>query len=431
MSEPTPLANPTAERACLGACLLEAEAARLVVEGLRLDDWTHRHHAVLYTAIRLLLSRGDPVDRLTVMREVQRISPEVPSTTLLDCEEATPTAAHVRHYIAQVQEAAKRRAVRALCQRTLQATERADSSLPESVAHLLEDLEIACGDADSAPGGRSLVPVALADALKVWLTEVDTHTTPPRIKTPLPRLNECLGGGFEPGDLCYLGARPGVGKTAFALETARAAAEKGVGVLVVSREMPVARLVRRILAQACRIPAGTIKAGLFTDAQYSVLSARYGELARLPLWLIDQAVSLEEITRIVERWSFTPPLGLVVVDYLQLVRAPSGIRERRLQVEAVSQGLKTLAMRCQLPVVCLSSLRRPENGNPDRKPTLSDLRESGELEHDADLVLFLHRAFNSDEATLIVAKNRDGRVGETELRFRSEFVSFEQAPEDA
>ncbi len=273
---------------------------------------------------------------------------------------------------------------------------------------------------------RPPVVLSLADALMAWRKEAADGRQPVRVSTPCKKLNACLGGGFEAGDLVFLGARPGVGKSAWATEIARHVAVGQMGVLIISREMAITRLVRRIIAQSSRIPAATIKRGIFSPAEYAVLSKTYDQLAPLPVSLCDQAVSLAEIVAIVQGWTCSPPLGLLIVDYLQLIRAPRQIRDRRLQVEAVSQGLKTLAMQCKLPVLCLSSLSRPEKGAGERKPTLADLRESGELEHDADVVLFLHRGFQEEETTLIVAKNRDGRVGETTLRFRAEYVAFEQ-----
>jgi replicative DNA helicase len=422
-SDPTKALD--AELACLGACLLDQAAARRVGADLSADHWTQDRLAVVHDAVRRINARGERVDRLTLYQEItKRPHDGITSEWLVGLEEYCPAPSAITTYIGMVKAATARRKVRAACLRTIEAMETPDASVPEALAHLAEDVGAVDGDADT---GRALVPVKLDAALTAWRQENADGRQPARIKTPIAKLNACLGGGFEPGDLAYLASRPGVGKTALASEIARHSAKDGMGVLVISREMAIGRLVRRIIAQASRIPASTVKGGLFADAEYAILTTVYSQLATLPLWLCDQAVSLADITRMVERWAFTPPLGLVIVDYLQLIRAPKEIRDRRLQVEAVSQGLKGLAMTCHLPVLCLSSLSRPEKGANDRRPVLSDLRESGELEHDADVVLFLHRGFQQEETTLIVAKNRDGRVGETTLRFRSEYVAFDQA----
>lgn len=423
MDSPLQIAHLDAEVACLGACLLDADAARLVAEQLRPHDFTRDAYAAVHAAVVRLVSRGQRVDRLTLTTELRLKDPATPASTVLDLEEAVPTAGNVRQYLSLVRQATVRRQVREACRRTMQAMEDPEASVPETVGHLAEDVESYVGG--ESDGGRALVPVKLAEALKRWMAETDAHNQPRKVSTPSAALNRTLGGGFGPGELIYLGARPGAGKTALALEIARQAGQHGTGCLIISREMVVASLTRRILSQSSRILSSRIKTGLFTDQDYPHLVKTYGHLATLPIWLSDQAVSLQEIVRLVERWSFTPPLGLLIVDYLQLVRHKS--ESRRMEVEAVSQGLKTLALKTGIPVLCLSSLRRPSLEAQDARPGLADLRESGELEHDADVVIFLHRPMGEEETEVIVAKNRDGRVGKTFLRFRPEFVAFDES----
>lgn len=194
----------------------------------------------------------------------------------------------------------------------------------------------------------------------------------PFLASPLPELTAYLEGGLAPGELCYLGARPGIGKTAFALQWAKHAAEQGSAVLVVSREMKNRALARRLVAQDSRLGAGTIKRGTFTTDQWHTFEGSVARLSRLPLWFNDEAITLEQISAIVGQ--ATSALGLVVVDYLQLLKATPGVRERRHQVEEISKGLKQLAHQYDVPVLALSSLARPANGGP---PTLASLRESG------------------------------------------------------
>lgn len=268
----------------------------------------------------------------------------------------------------------------------------------------------------------SITPTPLAQVLD-QLAATLGHP-PSAIRTPFPSLNHYLTGGFGPGELIYLGSRPGVGKTALGLEIARSAARNGQSVLFISREMVNLALARRILAQDARISASALKLGRLTDADDVLLHEHLPRLKTLPIWLTDEAISIREITDLM-----TDPVdafSLVIVDYLQLVRAPLDVKERRLQVEAVSQALKTLAVRCQIPVLCLSSLARPPAESKDKPPTLASLRESGELEHDADIVLLLHRPKGRLETACEVAKNRDGRTGTVMLTFRPEYVSFDE-----
>lgn len=260
----------------------------------------------------------------------------------------------------------------------------------------------------------------VGESLTAALAEIDS----PRagISTPFAALNHIVVGGFRPGELIYLGARPGVGKTAMALEMARHAAKQGVRVAIVSREMLAAALARRMIAQEGRIPASDLKLGRVDRAAAASAASR---LADLPIWISDSARSLADVARATD----AVPGGaqLLICDYLQLIQAPREIRDRRLQVESVSQGLKALALARQVPILCLSSLSRPPSGSSP-EPSLASLRESGELEHDADIVAFLHRPSADDdganEVVLIVAKNRDGGIGRARLTFRPEFVSF-------
>lgn len=274
---------------------------------------------------------------------------------------------------------------------------------------------------------RSIRPKHISTVLEEFTVSLAAGPSP-TLATPFPTLNHFLNGGFGPGELIFLGARPGVGKTALGLEIARLAAKNRTGaVLVVSREMTNLALGRRLVSQDARIPASSIKRASLNSTESWSLKESVERLSPLPLFFSDDAVSLTEIIDLVTAMSLEAPLSLLVVDYLQLIRAPREIKERRHQVEAVSQGLKTLALQHKIPVLCLSSLSRPSNDDKNKAPTLASLRESGELEHDADVILLLHRGYHDAETTCHVAKNRDGRLGNVHLLFRSEFVAFDES----
>jgi len=251
----------------------------------------------------------------------------------------------------------------------------------------------------------------------------------PAVRSPFAGLNSLLGGGFRAGEFVFVGAWPGVGKTAFGLEIARSAAADGVATLIISREMTTEALARRLLAQHGRINATRLRQGghALDDLDWQRIHDTVQQLRDWPVWMTDALVTSEAIAQLVAAWPAAPPLGLVIVDYLQLVQAPEQIRERRLQVEAVSLALKALAMSMKLPVVCMSALSRRDKES-SRRPTMADLRESGALEHDADIILMLHREMLSRTAECIVAKNRDGGVGITDLDFTPEHVHFSETP---
>jgi len=409
------------ELACLGSCLLDARAARLVVERTRVDDYATDERRAIYVAVQRLVSRGETVDRLSVYREAQYREPRVPSTAILDLEEAVPSAANVETYIRHVADASARRKVKAICQRVVTETDDAEQPLAVTVRHLAEDLDVAT-NGDGADG--DLVPVRIDAALSAWRTSFDV-AAPRLLSLGLPNIDHLLAGGCEPGEFVVLGGRQGTGKTALALEIAVASATQG-GVLFVSREMRIRKLLNRILAQVGRLPALELRSGRLTAQTYGRLTAALGKLSPLPLWLDDRATTIEQVARMVDRWPFTPALGLVVVDYLQLVRAPKEVKERRHQVELVSAELKAIAMRAGCVVLALSSMARPEREHHDRRPVISDLRESGQIDHDADVVLLLHREFDKAETECIVAKSRDASVGICKLRFTAEYVAFDQ-----
>lgn len=247
----------------------------------------------------------------------------------------------------------------------------------------------------------------------------------PVVPTGFSALDYYLNGGFAPGELIYLGARPGVGKTALGLQIAYAAARAEHPVLVISREMVNTALARRLISQVSRIPASDLKHTDRLARNIHHYEAVVQQLGALPIWMTDELVKLADLVALLGAlpWASgrTP---LVIVDYLQLVRAPADIKERRLQVEAVSQTLKTLALQYKLPLLCLSSLSRPPQASPDTPPTLASLRESGELEHDADVVLFIHRKFQEPDAKLIIAKNREGHLGVQDVRFDQTTLTF-------
>lgn len=312
---------------------------------------------------------------------------------------------------------------------------------PAAVRQLLHPEEVAREDArakararlESVPETTEPAHVA-AHHISDVLTDFEARLKAgplPTLSTPFPTLNHFLDGGMSPGELMFLGARPGVGKTALGLELARWAARKGSGgaVIVVSREMTTQALIRRMVAQEGRISASALKRSTLNATDEWSLQESIVRLRTLPIWLTADAVSLSQIRSLVIEMSEEAPITLLIVDYLQLVRASSDIRERRHQIEAVSQGLKTIALQYQIPVLCLSSLSRAVGDDKNKPPTLGSLRESGELEHDADIILLLHRAHQAVETSCIVAKNRDGRTGDLTLLFRGDYVSFDELAE--
>ncbi len=245
------------------------------------------------------------------------------------------------------------------------------------------------------------------------------------IVTPFPGLNYLLLGGLRAGELVYLGARPAVGKSSLASEFALAVARKARATLFASLEMKSEAVARRMIAQDGHLDAGALRAG--RDVNWDQVARAVARLYDLPIWLTNSASTLEGIAAALDQ--VEQRVEFLVVDYLQLLEGPKHVRDRRLQVEAISSGLKQMALSRNLVVLALSSLSRPGQ-TVERKPTLASLRESGALEHDADIVLLLHRERDASETECLVAKNRDGRRGIVTLLFRSEWVGFDERVRD-
>ena len=245
-----------------------------------------------------------------------------------------------------------------------------------------------------------------------------------------PTLTRMLCGGLAPGELCYIGARPRIGKSAAMLEWARWLGQQGTPTMIVSCEMSLVALGRRIVAQAGAVVASALRRGrLQADDQARVASITQ-QFRDLTVTMVSGARTVAAIEQAIVKQR--PKPKLLFVDYLQLLSGKG--RDTRERIETISGDLKQLAVRHLIPVVCLSSLRRAHADAKDAPPTLSDLRESGELEHDADVILLLHRAtlpmgMLSPEALCIIAKARDAEMGVVKMRFDSAYLRYSETTE--
>lgn len=235
--------------------------------------------------------------------------------------------------------------------------------------------------------------------------------------TSLACIDEVLAGGVWPGEYVLLGARPSVGKTALALQTGRMLASKGIGVLIVSLEMTRTALTRRLLAQEACVRSTSLKTGDLTDTEKGLLHYAATRMSGYPIWITSDVRTTDQLSDALLQY---PPgmLGMVIVDYLQLMQTAEPVRDARQRVEAVSKDLRRMTVKHELPFIVLSSLRRPNARGDEWRPTMADLRESGELEHDADHIWLMHRVLGQEETEFQVEKNRDGIAGGEPLRLR-------------
>jgi KaiC/GvpD/RAD55 family RecA-like ATPase len=271
-------------------------------------------------------------------------------------------------------------------------------------------------------------PVGIAEVVDLTVAEIlDPARKRGAAATEFTSLDDLLAGGLYPGEYTLLGARPSAGKTAFALQIMRQLARKGIGGLFVSLEMGNKALVRRLLSQAGRIDSKAIKMGTLDPMQKEMLAVAAAGLRKLPLWLTNDIQTTAQLATALEAYP-AGSLGLVVIDYIQLLSGEG--YDARQRIGVISKDLRRIANRFEVPVLGLSQLRRPDPRRPQQLPVREDLKESGDLEADADIVILMSREQGKHETTFDVAKNRDGEVsGERKivLAFQPNILTFEEA----
>jgi replicative DNA helicase len=424
-----------AERAVIGAMLVSEGAASLVPDIVSRGDFYSETHRIIYDAMTTLAASGTPVDRLTVSDELSRIG-EFEKVGgkgyFLSLVESMPTAANATRYARMVKDKAL---LRDLAE-TADAIGRSAREPEDAAARVLEDAEEAIyglshtGATSGFQGLTVLAPNVLEDIQDLYERGNKVTGLPTGFRDV-----DSMTGGSHPGDLDILAARPAMGKTAFALDVIRHVAHLGQPVAVFSLEMSKEQLVQRLVSAESGIPLRDIRNG-DVKGEWSDLVAAIGTVSKLPIDIDDSAgISVSQmrsrLRRLYARLKSSP--GLVVVDYLQLVTPGRLERQanRNEQVAGISRALKILARDFSVPVLCLSQLSRACEQRADKRPMLSDLRDSGAIENDADRVSFLYRDeyYNDDSekegiADLIISKHRNGGLGTVELAFQKEFPRF-------
>jgi len=438
LTQKMPPHSAEAERAVLGAAIAggAAEAARVAGWCADADFYLEKHRQIM-VALRGLVGAQTPVD-LVNLRDALRSADALeeiggPAYLAQLVEEADLPMSVEAHCGLIRREAARRALIRACMEAIGQSYDQEDVA---AVAQALASASTAAlAQADGGGDGTAAVEgparaYSIAEVIEETLREMESEEPPPFITTPIPKLNRYLLGGFLPGDLVYFGGRPGSGKTAMDLAwVIHAARTHQARSLVISAEMMRMALGRRWLAQQAHVAASKLRQRDLDADEWQRLLAAQPRLASLPVSVSDDTFSLRQIAALVRAGrKEAPPLRYLVIDYLQLLQGPKAARNdgRRLEIEAISAGLKRLAKRHGLVVLCLSSLSRAKTERGTiRRPTMADLRESGSLEHDADWVLFLWQPDETkSDRQLIVAKGRDGETGDVDLTYQGEYLTF-------
>ncbi|MBI1912887.1 MAG: replicative DNA helicase [Deltaproteobacteria bacterium] len=442
--------NIEAEQSILGGILLEKDAINKILEVLSPDgeDFYHNAHAKLFKGMVTLFERNNPIDVVT-LSDLFKNSDELSSvggiSYIGEIVEATPTAANIMYYARIVKG-------KALVRRLIGAATEIVESGYEGVDSVEEFVDAAEQKIFKISQDRSKKTVfALKDIIKdafetiEKLYEKKSHIT--GVSTGFRELDK-LTSGLQDSDLLIIAGRPGMGKTSFALNVAEnAAVESGSPVAVFSLEMSKEQLVQRMLASRARVDLQKLRNGYLKDEDWGKLTTAVGTLYEAPIYIDDTpAMSVLEMRAKARRWKEEFGLRLVVIDYLQLMRGRKS-DNREQEISEISRSLKAMAKELHLPVIALSQLSRNAERREGNIPQLSDLRESGAIEQDADVVMFVYRegVYKPCEcphdtpctcgrrkgSEIIVAKQRNGPTGSAKLTFLNEYTRFEdQAPSE-
>ena len=431
--ERMPPHDVAAEQCVLGGMLLSKDAISDVIEVIRPTDHYRPAHQLVHEAILDLYARGEPADPITVSNELTRrgelarIGGALYLHTLMA---AVPTAANAGYYARIVRERAILRRLVEAGTRIVQFGYAGDSDADDLVdraqaeVYAVTDRRIA---EDYHPLSE-IMPAALEEIEAIGAHGGGISGVP----TGFADLDS-LTNGLHPGQMIVVAARPAVGKSALALDFARSATIRhGLPTVVFSLEMGRNEITMRLLSAEARVPMHIMRTGQMSDDDWGRLAKRMSEVADAPLFIDDSPnMSLMEIRAKCRRLKQRHDQKLVIIDYLQLMSSPKKTESRQQEVSEMSRSLKLLAKELEVPVVALSQLNRGPEQRQDKKPMLSDLRESGSIEQDADVVILLHRedAYEREspragEADLIIAKHRNGPTATVTVAFQGHYSRF-------
>jgi replicative DNA helicase len=437
----TPPNDQHAERAVLGGILLENEALTVVSElPLVAEDFYRDAHGLIYEAMLGLYAENLPVDSVTLREKLSttgRLQRVGGDEYLLGLTDTIPTVANIEAHAKIVKEKAVVRRLIHACYETI-ARGMGDYA---PVEEYLDSTEKAIFDV--AKERLRNRPEHINDVVLRTFEEITLAAERKEHITGLPsgfRGLDWYTAGMHPGDLIICAGRPGMGKTSFAMNVAlNACRARQAAVAVFSLEMPKEQLARRLLCSEAGVDSNKLRTGRLSREDWALLTRAAGELSDLPIWMDDTpGITLMEIRSKARRFKSQNDLQLIVIDYLQLMRAGTRTDSREQEISEISRSLKGLAKELRIPVMALSQLNRgvETRGTKDKRPQLSDLRESGAIEQDADTILFIYRdeIYNPESpdkgvAEIIIGKQRAGPTGTVRCKFLREYTRFENLEE--
>ena len=423
-----------AEQSVLGSMLLSKDAIADVVEAITGADFYRPAHETVFDAVLELYARGEPADAITVGNELERtgtLARAGGKTYLHTLIEVVPTPAHAADYAGIVRECA---VLRRLVEAGTRITQLAFAGAGE-VDDIVDRAEAEVYSVTERRRSEDYLP--LSEILHATYNEIEAiHGHGGQlvgVPTGFTELDE-LTNGLHPGQLVVVAARPAMGKSTLGLDFARSAAIRhGQATAIFSLEMSRNEIAMRLLSAEARITLNAIRQGKMTDEDWTRLSSHMGSLAEAPLFIDDSPnMSMPEIRSKCRRLKQRNALRLVVLDYLQLMSSGKRVESRQVEVSEFSRALKLLAKELDVPVVAISQLNRGPEQRQDRRPMLADLRESGSIEQDADMVILLHRddyytkeaSDRPGEADIMVAKHRNGPTKDVPVAFQGHYSRF-------
>ena len=422
-----------AEQSVIGAMIMDRDAVTVASEMLNVEDFYQKQYGILFEAMTELYSEGKPIDLITLQNRLKEkdVPPEISSLEFVrDMITTVPTSANVKYYAEIVSE-------KALLRRLIKVNEDIAAECyagKERVEDILEDTEIQIFQVLQRRSSDDFVPIK-----EVVLNALDKIEAASRSKGSVTGMAtgfidlDYKTSGFQPSDLILIAARPSMGKTAFVLNIAEYMAfRSNETVAIFSLEMSKEQLVNRLFALESRVDSQILRTGNLSDSDWANLIEAAGTIGRSNLIIDDTpGISVAELRSKCRKFKLEHNLGIIMIDYLQLMQGSRRSESRQQEISDISRSLKELARELQVPVVALSQLSRAVEQRPDHRPMLSDLRESGAIEQDADVVMFLYRddyynhdTEKKDVAEVIIAKQRNGPIGTVELAWLPRFTKF-------
>ncbi len=438
-----PPQNLEAEMSVLGGVLLENEALNRALEYLTTDDFYRESHRKIFNSLIVLADKNEPADLVTltaILKDRSELDDVGGSTYLATLVDYVPTAANINYYCKLVKEkSVARKLIEASTDIATRGYEGGDMEV------ILDQAEKSIFEISENRIRPSYFPVRsiLKDTFKSIEALYERKELVTGVPTGYADLDK-MTAGLQPSDLIIVAGRPSMGKTAFALnlvEYATSQADKEVPAVIFSLEMSKEQLVQRMLCSLAKVDAGRLRTGHLGESDWPKLTMAAGQLNETQIFIDDTpAISVLELRSKARRLKAEHGLGLIIVDYLQLMRG-SNPESRQQEISDISRSLKALAKELSVPVVALSQLNRSLESRTDKRPMMADLRESGAIEQDADVIMFVYREAvycedcksrertcekgHDKDAEVIIGKQRNGPIGTVHLTFRGEFTRFE------